>query len=105
MHPSALVLAFDRETITIAALWSMIVASVVFLVGVVVIYRRERRSGRIGKEAGSEPGAAVSDGETPASAAAVSIAADRPPPVAAEAPSAPESAPPQPEREGEGRSR
>jgi hypothetical protein len=47
-------LAFNRETTTLAALWSLIGASTVFLVGAVVLYRRERRRERT-KEARRAP--------------------------------------------------
>ena len=48
-------LAFNRETTTLAALWSLIAASTVFLVGAVLLYRRERRRDRTKEAQPAQP--------------------------------------------------
>ena len=93
MHPSTVVLAFDRETITIAALWSMIVASAVFLVGVAVIYRRERRAATARTAPGSGATRATGDGEGSPNTATAPFSAEEPPLVTAES----EATPPEPD--------
>jgi hypothetical protein len=97
MHPTAPILAFDRETLTIAALWSMIVASAFFLVGVFVLYRRERRRNGARAEAETDPVVRGDGGEGRSADATAPFAVEERPGRAIEAPAGTEPIPPEPE--------